>query len=120
MNFITDRTYEDVLLRNEKGVYNHTDMNRVESAVAAISHALGLQLTTKTDWAAPGVYSPETWPTGEQLARYLSNVTRIRDYFDMNISLPSYMDYLTYTGANAIERVLHNAWSILFPAQNNT
>lgn len=120
MKFITDRTYEDVLLRNKKGVYNHTDMNRVESAVAAISNALGLQLVTKTDWAAPGIYTPETWPTDGQLDRYLSNVTRIRDHFAMDIQLPDSMDRLTHTGANAIEQVLEKAYSALFSTQNNT
>lgn len=113
MTFITDRTREDVLLGNEKGFYNHTDLNRVESAVAAISNALGLELSTKTDWAVPDIYSPDTWPTEAQLTRYLSNVTRIRDHFAMDITLPRYMDYLTHDGANAIEQVLQTAWSIL-------
>lgn len=125
MNFITDRTYEDVLLGNEKGVYNYTDLNRVESAVAAIRDALlaqgtDLQLTTKTDWAVPFTYSDDNWPTQEQMDRFFSNLKSIREHFAIETELPLSMDYLSHTGANAIEQVLEQAWSILFPTQNES
>lgn len=109
MEFITDRTGSDVLLGNEKGYYGYRDLNRVESAVAAIASSVGLSLNTKT-----------TWKLGDlifrtDMDRYLQNLYSVRDecakldkqYIEK--PLPVSMDDLTWEGANNIEKML--AWA---------
>lgn len=125
MNFVTDRNqgHVDLLKRLRKipwenmteseqalwygeaakGAYNHTDMNRVEAAVAELAERLGLELTTKTDWTV--------WdtPLDADLDRYLANVVAVRDACPGDIEfpiLPRSMTSLTCGGANRIEEVL--------------
>lgn len=114
IKLITDRTENDVLLRNEKGVYRADDINRVESAVDEINKylpALGisLHLTTKTDWGLHDGFSASADPTESQMTRYIKNVTKIRDVFNIPIVLPASMNALTFDGANKIEEVLETA-----------
>ena len=103
MDMITNRT--------EGAVYGYTDLNRVESAVAEIASifpALGISvsLKTKTDWKLPEDFSAELWPVKPQMSRYLKNVEVIKNLFPNSVRLPSSMDFLTWTGANNIEKVL--------------
>lgn len=95
-----------------KGSYNHTDLNRVETAVAELATELGLTLTTKTDW---GVWD---FPTQSQMERYLGNVVAIRDAVSTKESypdLPGSMDDLTFEAANNIEKTLDIAYRTLRP-----
>lgn len=89
-----------------KGAYNYTDLNRVEAAVAEIAPALGLTLSTSTDWT--------NWSTVHgSLDRYLNNVKAIRDACPGDLGfppLPDSMNHLTYEGANNIEKVLEIAY----------
>lgn len=127
---ITDRTAEDVARWRElrtkrwddmtpaekndwlgvasRGAYNYTDMNRVERAVEILLGRLAewniyLPLVTKTDWKqSDGV-------TDIELNRYLGNIKRLIFASGLGYSappLPSRMDYLTYEGANNIEKAL--------------
>lgn len=111
MELITNRTEADVLLGNAKGTYGYADLNRVEQAVAELcSLATRLDihqnLTTKTDWGLPGTFSADTWPTAEQMARYLGNVRALCDAISLQASLPETMEHLTFEGANEIENAL--------------
>ena len=114
MQFITDRTEVDALMGTAKGLYQYTDLNRVEEAVAEIStqfHALGigLELVIKTDWEPPEDYAPESWCTEKQMSRYLENVAAIRSLFPVDIPLPQSMSDLTWEDANNIEKILKAA-----------
>ena len=116
MNLITDRTESDVLLGNEKGIYSHTDLNRVEAAVAEIAAELSamgyiIAPTTKTDWGLTGDFSEATWPTEIQMKRYLKNIQEIWNIMplDDKEELPTSMEKLTWRSANLIEMVLDNA-----------
>lgn len=110
MAYITDRTELDVIMGTSKGRYGAADLNRVESGVGKISESLGLNLTVKTDWMAPGDYDPDTWPVESQMARYLENIRSIQMVFGLGfIRLPTSMDRLTYVTANNIERILSRA-----------
>lgn len=113
MKLITDRTEEDVLLGTAKGHYTYADLNRVERAVAelcALCPQLDLypELTTKTDWGAPGKFSGDSWPTDVQMQRYLENVTALCDLFSIDSQkVPGSADELDWCGANSIEEALH-------------
>jgi hypothetical protein len=86
-----------------KGAYNHTDLNRVESAVAELAEILGIELTTKTDW---GVWD---LPTHSDMKRYLDNVEVIKNAVWGGANLPHvpyHANGLTYEDANTIENIL--------------
>lgn len=86
-----------------KGAYNYTDLNRVESAVAEIAEALGITLSTKTNWTM------WDYPTRNEMSRYLGNVGAIRDACPNAKSIPSVplkMTGLTFDMANRIEEIL--------------
>lgn len=116
MNLITDRTELDALLGNEKGVCSHTDLNRVEAAVAEIAadlSAMGYSIApiTKTDWNLTGNFSEASWPTETQMKRYLKNVQEIWNIIPLlgKGALPLSTEKLTWRSANLIEMVLENA-----------
>lgn len=112
MEFVTNRTASDALMGNEKGSYSYKDLNRVESAVAAISAYVGLQLRTKTNWALGDLIFRT------DMDRYLQNLYSVRDrcaqldkqYIEK--PLPGSMEDLTWEGANNIEKML--AWAYTF------
>ena len=116
MNLITDRTLEDVRLGTSKGQYGPEDLNRVEQAVAEL-YALAMELgvtetpTIKTDWMAGGFFTPDTWPTEEQMRRYLDNVSNLCRLVEVAAFLPTTMAKLTWQGANQIEQALESVYT---------
>lgn len=115
MIFCTDRTYEDVLEKNTKGLYGYGDLNRVEGHVSSIcslakSLDITLQLTVKTDWGLPGDFSGGSWPVKAQMQRYLSNIRAICDALELQEELPESMENLDYIGANKLENALKMAY----------
>lgn len=115
VRLITDRTEEDALLRTAKGIYNATDLVRVESAVAelvrlAAGRGLRPNVQVKTDWGLPGAFSQDSWPTKSQMTRYLANVRTVCAALDIDTAgLPQSMEQLTWQGANRIEEALQRA-----------
>lgn len=108
LHLITDRTKNDVLFETEKGFYNYTDLNRVESAaeyVAARLTGIGCCTTLypKTLW------DMEKKPTSEEMKRYLANIyicVRQLGIPSDVFNLPQTMNSLDYMGANNIEKCL--------------
>ena len=97
-----------------KGVYQYTDLNRVEAAVEEIaaqfqSLGISLKLAVKKDWAPPEDFTSETWVTGNQMERYLQNVSAIHNLFPVAFDLPKAMSDLNWEGANSIEKTLKAA-----------
>lgn len=130
MDFITDRTTRDVerwkilhdkgwfnmssaerteWLGQMKGRYNHTDMNRVETAVEILStrlRELGYTHPTppvKTDW------TNLSCPTETDMQRYFGNVEVLRSVspvYDTTPATPTVSQKLNYTRANDLEKIL--------------
>jgi hypothetical protein len=103
MDFVTNRT--------SASVYGYEDLNRVETAVEAIGResailGFGFSPVTKTDWALPGDFIPQSWPVHSQMVRYLNNITQINGLFFCAVPLPASMERLTWVSANNIEKVL--------------
>lgn len=114
MDFVTDRTIEDVLLQTEKGKYSANDLNRVEEAVSELySLAEELGITPpgqfKTDWSFPIIFDFDEWPTKYQMQRYLANITHLCTSVGVTQDLPASMDNLTFVDANNIEKALEQA-----------
>lgn len=130
MNLITDRTLRDVdrwwelhkkgwssmtvseqgeWLGQMKGRYNHTDLNRVESAVQRLSARL-LELghphtppVVKTDWVASDS------PTRDDFDRYFGNVLLLRGLIPVypnTPDAPTTNKNFDYIKANALEQIL--------------
>ena len=97
-----------------KGSYNHTDLNRVESAVQTLANdltAIGypVSVAVKTDWTQADVQALSTQSGMENIERYRMNVSTIRSalaVFSTTPEAPASMDKLTFTRANAIEQIL--------------
>lgn len=112
-----------------KGMYNYTDLNRVETAVAYVAAELASvpsalvdfdpddysNLSVKTDWAE-GDY-----PSHLQMVRYLANIKLIRDAFpEASIAwIPDSMDNLDYSSANNIEQLLKDIDAAYHELVNN-
>ncbi len=93
-----------------KGAYNHTDLNRVEDAVAYLAGRLNelgyhvAPLVTQT-WNTTSIPKPA------DMTRYLNNVREIREAFvtlRTTPDVPATMRKLTYVEANEIEQILHD------------
>lgn len=115
MDLITNRTKTDVLLGNARGSYGYEDLNRVETAVAQLQELakqmdIHLELITKTDWGIPGKFTPGTWPTQQQMERYLDNVHALCNALSLQVCTPETMAHLTCEGANEIENALLSAY----------
>lgn len=115
MEFITDRTELDTQQGLAKGFYSYDDLNRVEKNVQTLCElaaqiGIELNLLTKTDWAMPGDFNSEAWPTETQMERYLRNVQDLCAALDIYPDLPLSMKHLTVTGANNIEKALSKAY----------
>ena len=107
---VTDRTYDDVRLLTEKGIYRAEDLNRVESAVKYIAGRLrerGYAVTTEDG----PLWTEEDIPVLEQMSRYLDNLRAVRGAAPTlpgTPQVPPDMDMLTYREANDIEEILVN------------
>lgn len=131
LNLITDRTAADVarydyfqgkkwsdltndeqteFLNGLKGCYNYTDFQRVENAVSVLS-------TTLNQYGYPNTVTLSSNNTftysyirkkGE-LQTYLNNITNLKNAFPVTQeSVPNINQWLTYEGANAIEKILQD------------
>lgn len=107
-DLITDRIKSDVDNGTDKGFYNYTDLNRVESACVTVASVLN-------DAGHPTTLEPQkTWsmtdfPNTTEMNRYLYNVKRCKSQLgvpDEFYGLPNNMEELDYNYANAIEKSL--------------
>lgn len=106
-NLIYDRTAADVEAKNAKGLYRHTDMNRVQDAVVYLRNRF------MSDGYNPAAYTLEQWsqndiPKTNRAATYLAAVKSFDGLLKLreSVKLPSSMNALTYIGANNIEKFL--------------
>ena len=129
IDLIFDRTYADVQYavahrdnpEPNKGAYNNTDWNRVESAVRFLKSELekrgyggDKQIVTKVDWRG-GDIDPDI-PSEADTLRYLGNVRVLMDMYQLfreTPALPANRRAFTYISANNIERILHDIHELI-------
>lgn len=100
------KPYTEIVPTNcTMGAYNYSDLNRVERYVAEISNVGALALVTKQNWTKYDI------PTVSDMTRYLGNIRTIRDTFSIEIDMPTSMNNLHYTSANALEEILEKAYA---------
>lgn len=105
---ITDRTQADVDNGTEKGSYNASDLNRVGAAMAYLrdrfnSNGYDIQIDPKTTWREIDV------PTQSDMTLYLGYLGTLKSAITLpewTPEAPASTEYLTFTKANDIERIL--------------
>ena len=105
---VTDRTQQDVTNRTQKGSYNASDLNRVGSAMDYLrdrfnSNGYHIQINPKTTWREIDV------PTQSDMTLYLGDLGTLKSAIALPVYMPeapASMEYLTFTKANDIERIL--------------
>ena len=105
---VTDRTQQDVTNRTQKGSYNASDLNRVGSAMDYLrdrfnSNGYHIQINPKTTWREIDV------PTQSDMTLYLGDLGTLKSAIALPVytpEAPASMEYLTFTKANDIERIL--------------
>lgn len=109
-NLIYDRTAEDVANKTAKGRYRHTDLNRVQNAVASIAARY------QADGYAVQTYTLSSWSSNEiprmtKATNYLNAVRALRGIIALpnTYAIPTTMHKLNYKGANAIEKFLFDS-----------
>lgn len=131
LNLITDRTAQDVarydyfkgkkwadltndekaeFLAGLKGCYNWTDFQRVESAITYLSDLLrqyGYANTVNVSDIT--TYSYAYIRKKGEIETYLNNVSELKRAFPVSQeNVPNINEWLTYEGANAIEKILQD------------
>lgn len=93
-----------------KGAYNHTDLNRVENAVAYLAQRLN-EFGYHVDPLVTQTWNTTSIPKPVDMTRYLNNVKEIREAFvtlRTTPDVPASMRKMTYVEANEIEQILHD------------
>lgn len=108
LNLIYDRTAEDVANGTDKGYYRHTDLNRVQAAVAYLRElyaSYGYDMILS--YALP-VWAENDIPRRQQGERYVNAVRALDGWIPLpgKPALPLSPNNLDYNGANAIEKFL--------------
>lgn len=98
---ITDRTAQDVAMGTQKGFYNVSDVQRVNSYIEYLSDVLGLNLTV-TDVSLGQAL------TRAQMDVILSNINAIRDAWYVASDTPQTPIAVNwdYVKANNVEKIL--------------
>lgn len=112
---VTDRTAADVAARNDKGVLQAADMNRVENDIAVLGSKLSLSVLT------PISYTMASNVMRSRYALILSDTQSIRDAYPFKDGAPA-LDFEiplnTWQKWNAIEQNLKYVYDQLEKAEN--
>ena len=101
MEFVYDRSAQDVLQRTKKGVLNAEDINRIENNTGDIADKIAVPVTVKS-WSVGGL------PRVSDYKRIRDNVERIRQGYGIRSDTPATPEQPlnTYQKWNDIERIL--------------
>ncbi|MBQ6787557.1 MAG: hypothetical protein IJO85_07540 [Lachnospiraceae bacterium] len=114
MEFVYDRTYEDVKNRTSKGYLNAADLNRVENNIDELAGYVDLELETK-QWDIGGL------PRQSDFERILSNISKLKEYFAILQTTPvaPVQPLNSYQKWNDIERILFDMYSLYMRSVSN-
>lgn len=101
MEFVYDRSAQDVLQMTKKGVLNAEDINRIENNTGDIADKIAVPVTVKS-WSVGGL------PRVSDYKRIRDNVERIRQGYGIRSDTPVTPEQPlnTYQKWNDIERIL--------------
>lgn len=112
-NLIFDRTQEDVTNKTEKGYYNTSDLNRVESWCRYLADELNrvgynITITTKTDWASTDLR------TASQMERIRTNIRALMTGYHYITTIEANAENFDYIKANNWEKILDEIYHLLW------
>ena len=101
MEFVYDRSAQDVLQMTKKGVLNADDINRIENNTGDIADKIAVPVTVKS-WSVGGL------PRVSDYKRIRDNVERIRQGYGIRSDTPATPEQPlnSYQKWNDIERIL--------------
>ena len=101
MEFVYDRSAQDVLQMTKKGVLNAEDINRIENNTETIADKIAVPVTVKS-WSVGGL------PRVSDYKRIRDNVERIRQGYGIRSDTPATPEQPlnSYQKWNDIERIL--------------
>ena len=110
---IFDRTQADVTNKTEKGYYNATDLNRVESWCRYLADELNnrgysITITTKTNWTTSDLR------TASEMERIRTNIRALMTGFHYISSIYSNANSFDYVKANNWEKILSEIWHLVW------
>lgn len=111
-DLITNRTQADVTKRTWRGLYNASDLNRVEEWCRYLADELTdkgypISITTKTDWTSLPLRS------SSEMERIRSNIKKIRDGFHQISTIYANADNFNCLKANNWEKILSEQYTQL-------
>lgn len=114
MEFVYDRTYEDVNNRTSKGYLNATDLKRVENNISELAGYVDLELETK-QWDVGGL------PRQSDFTRILSNISTLKEHFLIRQTTPVVPEQPlnSFQKWNDIERILFDMYSLYMSSLSN-
>lgn len=114
MEFIYDRTYDDVKNKTHKGYLNATDLNRIEGNIRELAGFVHLHLETKY-WEIGGL------PRQSDFSRILSNISVLKEYFRILGTTPDVpvQPLNLYQKWNDIEHILCDMYNLYVACINN-
>lgn len=114
MEFVYDRTYEDVKNRTPKGYLNAADLNRVENNIEELGRYANLQLKTRK-WSIGGL------PKQSDFTRILSNISTLKEHFLIQQTTPVVpkQPLNDFQKWNDIERILFDMYSLYMSSLSN-
>lgn len=103
MEFVYDRSAQDVLQRTKRGVLNADDLNRIENNCKEIGDKIAIPVTVKS-WAVGGL------PRVSDYARIRKNVEDIRNGYGIKSDTPETpkSPLNAYQKWNDIEKILYD------------
>lgn len=112
-NLIFDRTQEDVTNKTEKGYYNTSDLNRVESWCRYLADELNnvgynITITTNTDWTSTDLR------TASHMERIRTNIRALMTGYHYITTIYSNAESFDYIKANNWEKILDEIYHLLW------
>lgn len=115
---IYDRTQQDITDKTEKGRYNYTDFNRVESWCEYLANILNTY-SYPVDIVVKTGYSLKSKPNESDLERIRINISTLKQAYFSFTKVPENLEYMTWQKANAIEKILQEIDYLLRSMENN-
>lgn len=113
---VTNRTLDDVLARNELGVLNASDLNRIDGNMQELANNLGVTIAPAKNWTNSSI------PVVSDYERIIDSTKAVRSALKVPEPMPEVpaMPLNSFEKYNAIEKIqlmLHTQYRILQDAK---
>lgn len=108
LDFVYDRTKDDIEKRTQKAFINASDLNRIEKNTEVIGQRISAPVSVRADWEIGGL------PRHSDYQRIKENTRMIRAGYLVHDDTPAVPErpYNTFQKWNDIEKILYDVFSI--------